>query len=269
MGAQHLLVLAFVLAASFQASAAPAPPPEPDPASSTSTAGEVPKWRFPDGVSVSPGDKVEPPVLLLRVRPVYTRPVQTAKPHERIALELAVNERGSVVHATVVRPLEPSLDADAVAAAMKWKYTPARLNGAARPFLARAVLFYSYRSPGGAPEEEAPAEGLTWVDERWGFQGRVEIGPDDEARRPEILQQEAKPGYSESARKRKISGVVVLEVRIDAEGRVTEARVLQPLEPGLDDNAVAAVLQWRFRPARLNGAPRASVYKLTTNFQVQ
>ena len=233
------------------------------------SAGEVPKWRFPDGVKVSPDDKVEPPVLVLRVKPVYVRPVATEKRHGRIGLELELNEQGSVARATVTRSLEPGLDADAVAAAMKWKYTPARLNGVARPCLARAILFYSPPPTDGPSEEEIAEGAITWVNDKFGFLGRVPVGPDDEVKRPEILQPQARPLYSESARKRKISGAVALEIRIDAEGRVSDPKILRSLEPSLDDNTVNAVLQWRFSPARLNGVARPCVYRLTTSFQVQ
>jgi TonB family protein len=235
-----------------------------EPPEKSSAAGEIPKWRFRDDVTVGPDDKVEPPVLVLRVRPVYAHPIKTTKAHERIALELEVNEQGSVVHAVVTRSLEPGLDADAATAAMKWKFTPARLNGVPKPCFAKAILFYSHGSPEAAPEDGS----VTWIDGRWGLQGQIQVDPDDKAERPQILQNVQVP-YTESARKRRISGIVILEVRIDAEGRVTDAKVLQSLEPGLDDNAVRAVLQWRFLPARLNGEARASVYKITVNFQVQ
>lgn len=240
-----------------------------EPPATPSTAGEIPKWRFRDDVTIGPDDKVEPPVLVLRVRPVYAHPVKTEKAHERIALELEVNEQGSVVHAVVTRSLEPGLDADAAAAAMKWKFTPARLNGVPRPCFAKAILFYSQ----GAPEAE-PAEGIaegavTWIQQdRWGFQGNLQIGPGDKTAPPSILQR-VPVLYTESARKQRVKGAIVLEVRIDAEGQVTDAKVLKSLEPGLDDNTVRAVLLWRFSPARLNGVARASVYKLTTNFQIQ
>ena len=246
-----------------------------EPPAAPSAAGEIPKWRFPDGVAVAESDKVEPPVLILRVQPVYTKPVATAKPHERIGLELEVNEQGSVVHAVVTRPLEPGLDADAVAAAMKWKFTPARLNGVAGPFFAKAILFYSYQppqSPGTAPvsswRESRPEGSITWINDRWGFQGEVETAPGDQVKGPSPLQSFG-ARYSESARKKRIRGVVGVELLIDAEGRVTNAKVTHRLEDGLDENTVNAVLQWRFSPARLNGVAKPSIYKMTMNFQIQ
>jgi TonB family protein len=267
---RQLVIACLCLAATSWAFAPQEPPAEPGSASSPSAAGEIPRWRFRDDVTVSESDKVEPPVLILRVGPVYTKPVATAKPHERIGLELEVNEQGSVVHAVVTRPLEPGLDADAVAAAMKWKYTPARLNGVTRPCLAKAILFYSYRPPGPAPASwrESRRDGsITWINDRWGFQGDVELAPGDQVKGPSVLEK-APVRYSESARKKRIRGVVGLELLIDAEGRVTDAKVTQRLEASMDENAVNTVLQWRFSPASLNGVAKPSIYKMTMNFQI-
>jgi periplasmic protein TonB len=70
------------------------------------------------------------------------------------------------------------------------------------------------------------------------------------------------PAYSEEARKAKYQGVVVLWIVVDAQGNVTDARVVKPLGLGLDEKAVEAVHTWKFKPAIRNGAPvpvRASV----------
>jgi protein TonB len=63
------------------------------------------------------------------------------------------------------------------------------------------------------------------------------------------------PPYSEEARKAKYQGVVVLWVTIDAQGNVTDARVVKPLGLGLDEKAVETVRTWRFKPAMRNSAP--------------
>jgi protein TonB len=65
------------------------------------------------------------------------------------------------------------------------------------------------------------------------------------------------PQYAESARRAKITGQVVLAVAINATGVVDIVRVMEPLEPGLDQNAVEAVKQWRFTPGTKDGKPVA------------
>lgn len=65
------------------------------------------------------------------------------------------------------------------------------------------------------------------------------------------------PPYSEEARKAKYSGTVVLSLIVDAQGNVREVQVAKPLGLGLDENAVATVKTWKFKPAQRNGAPVA------------
>jgi periplasmic protein TonB len=63
------------------------------------------------------------------------------------------------------------------------------------------------------------------------------------------------PPYSEEARKAKYQGTCVLLIVVDAQGRVTDERVIKPLGMGLDDKALETVKTWKFIPAKRNGAP--------------
>ena len=63
------------------------------------------------------------------------------------------------------------------------------------------------------------------------------------------------PMYSDSARQAKITGQVILAVAINATGVVDSVRVVRPLEPSLDENAVVAVSKWQFTPATKDGKP--------------
>jgi len=75
------------------------------------------------------------------------------------------------------------------------------------------------------------------------------------------------PVYPEIARAARKEGVVILEVVIATDGRVDAVRVLRGV-PMLDQAAVAAVQQWRFEPARLNGQVVPVVMTVTVNFQL-
>lgn len=61
--------------------------------------------------------------------------------------------------------------------------------------------------------------------------------------------------YSDEARQAHIEGAVTLAIDIDAQGDVTEVRIVNGLGYGLDEVAIAAVRQWRFQPATRNGQP--------------
>ena len=51
-----------------------------------------------------------------------------------------------------------------------------------------------------------------------------------------------------------LGGCVTTEV-VDSKGNVTDAQVVKPLGMGLDQNAVATVKTWKFKPALRNGTP--------------
>jgi protein TonB len=85
--------------------------------------------------------------------------------------------------------------------------------------------------------------------------------------RPEIVHQ-VKPRYTELGRQSGTQGAVIVEAIIDEQGRVTNVRVLRGLPMGLDQAAVDAIQQWRFKPATLQGQPVKVYYTLTVNFTI-
>lgn len=66
---------------------------------------------------------------------------------------------------------------------------------------------------------------------------------------------EPQPPYSEEARKVKYQGTVLLWIIVDAQGNVTDVRVVKPAGLGLDENAVNTVRTWKFKPGMRNGTP--------------
>jgi TonB family protein len=76
--------------------------------------------------------------------------------------------------------------------------------------------------------------------------------------RPPQLLESVEAAYPEQARAARREGTVLLRLAIDAEGRVTEAEVIQPAGDGFDEAAREAVLQFRFQPAKRNGESVAS-----------
>ena len=64
------------------------------------------------------------------------------------------------------------------------------------------------------------------------------------------------PHYPAWAREKNISGTVLVQALVGKDGRVKDTKVVRSI-PELDDHAVAAVKQWRFKPAQSKGAPVA------------
>lgn len=71
--------------------------------------------------------------------------------------------------------------------------------------------------------------------------------------------------YPEEARAAGVSGMVVVEIVVDAQGDVRSARVLRSI-PQLDEAAVGAVKQWKFVPTVQEGVAVPVVMTVTVNF---
>jgi TonB family protein len=76
------------------------------------------------------------------------------------------------------------------------------------------------------------------------------------------------PVYTQEARSKKIEGEVLLEVVFEASGKIRVLRVIRGLGYGLDDAAVHAAEQIRFKPALQDGQPSDSTAVLHIIFQL-
>jgi TonB family protein len=76
------------------------------------------------------------------------------------------------------------------------------------------------------------------------------------------------PIYTDEARAKKIEGEVLLEVNFEATGKIHVLRVVRGLGHGLDDAAVRAAEQIRFKPALKDGQPSDSTAVLHIIFQL-
>jgi TonB family protein len=63
------------------------------------------------------------------------------------------------------------------------------------------------------------------------------------------------PEFSDEARKARYQGVVVVDVIVAVDGTVHNPRVVRALGMGLDEKAIEAVKQYRFKPATKDGKP--------------
>lgn len=74
--------------------------------------------------------------------------------------------------------------------------------------------------------------------------------------------------FSEEARQQKIHGVSVVSLVVDTQGLPENIRVVRKLGHGLDEQAVAAVKQYRFKPSLKNGAPVPTEVTVNVNFHI-
>jgi TonB family protein len=86
---------------------------------------------------------------------------------------------------------------------------------------------------------------------------------------PAELQKYEEPVYPEALHKAEQQGNVNLVGRIDREGRVQDLRMFAASHPGLVEPVMAAVRQWRFKPATRDGKPVDIAANVGARFRVQ
>jgi len=86
---------------------------------------------------------------------------------------------------------------------------------------------------------------------------------------PPRLLREVKADYTEEARRRGLTGEVVLEIVVRRDGSVGDVKLLQGLGSGLDDRAVQAVRQWRFAPADRQGVAVDVIVEVGVEFRLR
>jgi protein TonB len=85
--------------------------------------------------------------------------------------------------------------------------------------------------------------------------------------KPVVLYQ-VEPEFSEEARKAKFSGNVEVYLWVDPDGKPSHIRVVRGVGMGLDEKAVEAVRQYRFKPAMKDGKPVQVDLYVDVNFQI-
>jgi TonB family protein len=84
---------------------------------------------------------------------------------------------------------------------------------------------------------------------------------------PELLHR-VEPVYPDIAVMAKVTGTVILEAVVATDGTVESVKVLRPVK-FLDQAAIDAVKQWRYKPLILNGMPTPFVLTVTLTFSIR
>jgi TonB family protein len=85
---------------------------------------------------------------------------------------------------------------------------------------------------------------------------------------PPYLTHKVEADYTTAARKNGVEGVAILSARIGTDGIPRDISVVQSLDPGLDQKALEALKQWRFRPAKAGAQLVSSEAKIQFQFRL-
>jgi TonB family protein len=174
------------------------------------------------------GNGVTSPVLLREVKPSYTAAAMRRKAQGTVEVKAVVLADGTVGDVTVTRSLDPDLDLEAIRVTKQWRFRPGTKNGEPVPVEVSIELTFTLR--------DGPI---------------YKVGPGVSA---PVLEKDVKAEYPADAKAEGVTGTVELEGVVETDGKVTGIRVSRPLDPRLDQAAVKALGQWRFKPGQKDGA---------------
>jgi len=201
-----------------------------------------------------PGDGVSAPVVVKEVKPQYTAEAMRAGVQGVVTLECVVQPDGTIGEVRVSRSLNPGLDQEAIKAVRQWRFKPGHKDGKAVPVRVSLELAFTLRATPKPPL--FPVQPLVPGDA--GSKGQLQAAgvykPGDGVSAP-VLVKEVKPQYTPEAKDAKIQGVVTLECVVNTDGAIGDVEVTTSLDAGLDQEAIKAVKQWRFKPGTKDGKP--------------
>jgi TonB family protein len=180
------------------------------------------------------------PILGPRVKPVLSRYVDPdagacTKDLVYVPVDLTVGIDGKPNDERVGAAIDGDILKAALDAVQSWEFQPGTIGGQAA--VSSGTILLECRAPGTS----GSADGSIL---------RVGGG----VSQPAVIFK-LDPEYTEEARKAKLSGSVMLSVVVDTEGRARDIHVVKALGLGLDEEAIAAVYQWRFRSGMKDGKP--------------
>jgi TonB family protein len=201
-----------------------------------------------------------------------------------LAAETARLERSragiSAEAAAVVRQALPAFVDSTLASVRQWRYEapvkgPLTFNVPVRLGAAPEIMAFKAADTPASGGGTFGAAGTvkTPGSEAGRVQRSTSSDPDDALRvggaiKSPLKIRDVRPVYPPIAREAGVSGVVIIEAKIGADGSIEDARVLRSI-PLLDEAALDAVKQWRFVPTLLNGKPVPIIMTMTVNFALE
>jgi TonB family protein len=200
------------------------------------------------------GNGVTAPKLLRKIEPEFSEEARAAHHSGTVTLYVQINPEGKAVNMRVLHSLGMGLDEKALEAVRKWTFQPGMKDG--RPVTVEAQIEVNFRF---LDDPVKIAEGVPG-----GPVYRIVNGVS-----APVLMTKVEPEYSEEARAAKYQGTVLLKVQIDPEGKVAKINVARALGMGLDEKAMEAVRQWKFKPAMKDGQPVTVESEIEVSFRMQ
>ena len=227
---------------------AASPTANPEPAPAVVQQEGTPPVRVAGGVEAGQ--------ILYKTVPVYPPVAKAAHVSGAVVLHALISKTGDILNLQIISGPE-MLRASALNAVSQWKYKPFLLNG--EPTEVDTTITVNYNFAG---DDEAPPPPPL---------------PDTPAPTQEVLKKLAppqvifapEPEFSEQARAKHVhGGDVQVHLVVDDHGSPTQVQLIHGIGNGLDQKALEAVRQYRFKPATDQGKPVPYPMDIAINFRI-
>jgi TonB family protein len=182
--------------------------------------------------------------LISQANPVYPAEAKAARVQGTVVLHAVISKEGRIEDLQVLSGPKELVES-ALAAVNRWTYKPYLLNG--EPTEVETTITVHYSMGGGA--EAQP----------------LKVGDGISA---PVLTYSVNPEYTPEARADKSAGTVLVSLWVDQTGKPTHVNVEKGVGSSLDEKAVEAVQQYRFKPALRDGKPVVVELTVKVNFQI-
>ncbi len=221
------------------------------------------------------GGAVSSPAVIYQVEPEFSQEASKAKFMGVVLLNLIVDQNGQPQNVHVLRGVGMGLDEKAIEAVRQYKFKPAMEDGRPVPVALNVeVNFQIFDKPPTQPSP-AVAEAFKTFPGGSGALPSLAPAPPDLTIRTiggkvstPIVLYSVSPEYTPEAKAAKTEGIVLVNLIVDQHGVPQNVHVVRPLPNGLDERAVEAVRQYRFRPAMEDGKPVRVELNVEVNFKI-
>jgi TonB family protein len=220
------------------------------------------------------GGNVSSPMLIYKVDPEFSAEARQAKIGGIVFVGMIVSAEGVPVNVHVMRGVGHGLDEQAVAAVKQYGFKPAMENGNPVPVELNVEVNFKIMespdpkdapsNPNGPSASESVLPAQSAAQQYDGVPVRKIGGGVTE---PELIYK-VDPEFSAEAKKAKFKGIVLVNLIVDAKGKPQDVHVLRGVGMGLDEKAIKAVKQYKFKPALLGGKPVPVELNVEINFQM-
>jgi TonB family protein len=205
--------------------------------------------------------QLDAPQLIYSPPLIYPSYARQANIEGVVVMDALVDGTGKVTDVSVVSgPI--ALQQAAMETVRGFKYQPARLDGRPVAHHMKVNLDFALNAPPASADSEIRAQPAPAI------KNPSVVAPPNSAMSaaPKLISSPPLM-YPAAARAENIEGTVVVDILVDASGKVTQAKAISgPVQ--LQSAAVEAVRYWKYQPARSDGQTVAQHMQVSINFRL-